>query len=156
MLGTLQLNCLVCSCKPTEPATRYSRRLQVETCLNIRRGRITDDEAGHLWKILCSMDETFEYNQLRPSNRAHRHFDATCMYIFAQPSGVAHSPTPILGQLKSRPPRHSHPFAMSIKNDKVLEEEDLLTTAALVQRCLRLDPKSRATAEDLLQWERAV
>lgn len=30
-------------------------------------------------------------------------------------------------------------------------EEDVLATAAFMQRCLRLNPKDRATAEELLQ-----
>ncbi len=48
---------------------------------------------------------------------------------------------------------------MSLRNYKVLEEEDVLATATFMQRCLRLDPKNRATAEELLQdtwWQGAA
>jgi len=40
---------------------------------------------------------------------------------------------------------------MSLRNYKVLKEEDVLVMAAFMHRCLRLDPKSRAAAEELLQ-----
>jgi hypothetical protein len=47
---------------------------------------------------------------------------------------------------------------MSLRNYNVLKEEDVLATAAFMQRCLRLDPKNRATAEELLQdtWWKGV
>ena len=47
---------------------------------------------------------------------------------------------------------------MSLRNYKALEEEDVLATATFMQRCLRLDPKNRATAEELLQdtWWQGV
>jgi serine/threonine protein kinase len=63
-----------------------------------------------------------------------------------------------LGNLKSRPPNFRNPFTTSLRNYNVLKEEDVLATAAFMQRCLRLDPKNRATAEELLQdtWWKEV
>ena len=45
---------------------------------------------------------------------------------------------------------------MSLRNYKVLEESDVLVTAALMRRCLRLDPTQRPSARELLEdawWE---
>jgi hypothetical protein len=45
---------------------------------------------------------------------------------------------------------------MSLRNYEALSEEDVLATAAFMHRCLRLDPKNRASAVELLQdtrWE---
>jgi serine/threonine protein kinase len=64
-----------------------------------------------------------------------------------------------LGDLKAHPPVLNNPFARSLRNYKVLQEADVLTTAAIVQRCMRLNPKDRATAEELLQdpwWQGAA
>jgi len=55
------------------------------------------------------------------------------------------------GNLNAHVPIFNNPFAMSLRNYKVLQEEDVLATAKIMQRCLRLNPKDRAGAEELLQ-----
>jgi serine/threonine-protein kinase SRPK3 len=40
---------------------------------------------------------------------------------------------------------------MSLRNCEALSEEDVLATVAFMHRCLRLDPKNGASAEELLQ-----
>jgi len=53
--------------------------------------------------------------------------------------------------LKAHPPIFNNAFARSLRNDEVLEEEDVLATAKIMQRRLRLHPADRLTAEVLLQ-----
>ena len=55
------------------------------------------------------------------------------------------------GDLAKHPRRYSYPFEKCIRNYKVMPEEDVLSTAALMRRCLRLDPGARASAEELLE-----
>lgn len=43
-----------------------------------------------------------------------------------------------------------YPFKISIRNYKVIEEADVLSTAALMRRCLCLDPSQLASAAELL------
>ncbi|KAG1784135.1 kinase-like protein [Suillus placidus] len=54
-----------------------------------------------------------------------------------------------IGYLKSAL-REDQPFETSIRCYHVIEEEDVLSTAALMRRCLRLDPTNRASAAELL------
>jgi serine/threonine protein kinase len=65
------------------------------------------------------------------------------------------------GDLNTHPPIFNNPFAASLRNYKVkvLQEADVLATAKIMQRCLRLNPKDRASAEELLQdpwWQGAA
>lgn len=39
---------------------------------------------------------------------------------------------------------------MSVRELGVVEEKDVRPTVALLQRCLRIDPENRASAEELL------
>ena len=55
------------------------------------------------------------------------------------------------GKLKTCAPIFNNPFDRSLRNYNVLEEADVLATAKIMKRCLRLNPKDRATAEELLQ-----
>lgn len=52
---------------------------------------------------------------------------------------------------KADVPILDNPFAASLRNYKVIDEEDVLATAKIMQRCLRLNPDDRATAMELLQ-----
>ena len=54
------------------------------------------------------------------------------------------------GNLKANPPLFDYPFEISIRSYEVVEEADVLSTAAFMRRCLRLDPKKRASAAELL------
>ncbi len=54
------------------------------------------------------------------------------------------------GNLKGNPPILDYPFDLSIKRLKVVDEADVLPIAALMRKCLRLDPAQRATAAELL------
>ena len=55
------------------------------------------------------------------------------------------------GDLKAHLPIFNNPFTRSLRNYNVLQEADVLTTAKIMQRCLRLNPKDRVTVEELLQ-----
>ena len=51
-----------------------------------------------------------------------------------------------------RPKIWDYPFQQSINVHKVLEkEEDIKGTAAIMTRCLHLDPAKRASAAELLE-----
>ncbi|KAG1855329.1 kinase-like protein [Suillus subalutaceus] len=52
---------------------------------------------------------------------------------------------------KADVPIFDNPFAASLRNYKVIKEEDVIATAKIMQRCLRLNPDDRATAMELLQ-----
>lgn len=91
-----------------------------------------DAAAGHLWQMMCFTGEEFEPKQLSWSHRAMQYFEETACY------------------LKQNPPRLQNPFEMSLRNYKTIGEEDVLETATLMRRCLRLDPDDRPSAEQLL------
>jgi len=55
------------------------------------------------------------------------------------------------GQLRSDAPILNNPFASRLRHFQLLQEADVLATAKIMQRCLRLNPKDRLTAEELLQ-----
>ncbi|KAG2035067.1 kinase-like domain-containing protein [Suillus americanus] len=55
------------------------------------------------------------------------------------------------GNFKANVPISDNPFASSTRNYKVIKDEDVLATAKIMQRCLRLNPDDRATAMELLQ-----
>ncbi|KAG0703071.1 kinase-like protein [Suillus ampliporus] len=85
-----------------------------------------------LWQMIGYTGEDFSPEQLAVSERAAELFDETCY-------------------LKSNPPIHDHPFELSIRAYEVVKEEDVRSTAALMRRCLRLDPANRASAAELLE-----
>jgi serine/threonine protein kinase len=63
---------------------------------------------------------------------------------------VLNSINGIVGNLRADPDLIDYPFELSLRVYNVIEESDILSTAALMRRCLRLDPKDRASAEELL------
>lgn len=92
---------------------------------------------GHLWQMLC-----FTRGQVNSSKFGTQYFD-----LAVKPNDIDNS----FCDLKAHAPVFNNPFARSLRNYKVLQEADVLTTANIMQRCLRLNPKDRATAEELLQ-----
>ncbi|KAF8957039.1 kinase-like domain-containing protein [Flammula alnicola] len=101
-----------------------------------------DEPTGHLWQMLCFTRERMTREQVNSSNLGAQYFDLT-----VKPNDIDNP----FCDLKAHPPVFNNPFARSLRNYKVLEEADVLATAKIMQRCLRLNPKDRATAEELLQ-----
>jgi serine/threonine-protein kinase SRPK3 len=97
--------------------------------------------------------ERFTAEQLQASNDADLYFDSTCSSSFPPITCIINSVHTSTGTLKSRLPKFRNPFALSLRNYKVLPEPDVLATAAFIERCLRLDPKNRPSAEELLEDE---
>ncbi|KAK0211824.1 hypothetical protein IW262DRAFT_1280297, partial [Armillaria fumosa] len=81
--------------------------------------------AGHLGQMICFTDDESE-----PKEYALYHLH--------------------LGYLKQKPPLIRQQLEKSLRNYKVLSEEDVLVTASFMRRCLRLDPDDRRSAEQLL------
>ncbi|SJK98279.1 uncharacterized protein ARMOST_01542 [Armillaria ostoyae] len=90
-----------------------------------------DEPNFMLYQMICYTGEDFGSQQLLVSPLAGQFFDSTC-------------------NLKANPPILDFPFDLSIKRLKVIEEADVLPIAALMRRCLRLDPAQRASAAELL------
>jgi len=98
---------------------------------------LLDTVGGHLWRMQCFTDEKFEPEQLKNSELGFTYFDSSC-------------------QLKSRPPMFSHTITKILANFNILDSEQLRTTTSFLHRCLRLDPRKRASAGELLDdpfWE---
>ncbi|KAK0455646.1 kinase-like protein [Desarmillaria tabescens] len=90
------------------------------------------DEPNHiLYQMLCYTCKDIRAQQLMVSALADQFFDTNC-------------------NLKAIPRLMDYPFEISIRSYKVIEEADVLSTAALMLRCLRLDPAQRASADELL------
>ncbi|KAK0430418.1 kinase-like protein [Armillaria borealis] len=92
-----------------------------------------DEPNFMLYQMICFTGEDFGSQQLSVSPLAGQFFDSTCTC-----------------NLKANPPILDFPFDLSIKRLKVIEEADVLPIAALMRRCLRLDPAQRASAAELL------
>ncbi|KAK0441957.1 kinase-like protein [Armillaria borealis] len=90
-----------------------------------------DEPNFMLYQMICYTGEDFASEQLSVSPLAGQFFDSTCA-------------------LKGDPPVLDYPFDLSIKRFKVVEEADVLPIAALMRRCLRLNPAQRASAAELL------
>ncbi|KAJ7435298.1 kinase-like protein [Mycena galericulata] len=83
--------------------------------------------------ILLTSDESFRAALLSVCPLAGEYFNATC-------------------QLKKEPPIFQWPLEDVIgRNAKAMPSNDVSAMAALMRRCLRLNPDDRATAEELLQ-----
>ncbi len=103
-----------------------------------------------LYQMICYTGEDFGSQQLSVSPLAGKFFDSTCTRAFLNPNVRCSSSTISTGNLKANPPILDYPFDVSIKRLKVVEEADVLPIAALMRRCLRLDPAQRASAAELL------
>ncbi|KAF8874331.1 kinase-like domain-containing protein [Infundibulicybe gibba] len=90
-----------------------------------------DEENYMLYQMMCHTCENFEPEQLTVSPLAAKFFNNTC-------------------DLKSKPPMIDYPLEIPIRSYKILQEEDVLSMAAFMRRCLRLDPAHRASAAELL------
>ncbi|KAJ6453131.1 kinase-like protein [Mycena sanguinolenta] len=82
--------------------------------------------------ILFTSEESFRAAQLNVCPRAAEYFNPSC-------------------QLKKEPPIFRWPLEDIIDIYKTIPPVDIPPMAALMYRCLRLNPDERATAEDLLQ-----
>ncbi|KAF8903165.1 kinase-like protein [Gymnopilus junonius] len=90
------------------------------------------DEPNYIiYQMLCYTCEDISAEQLMVSAFADQFFDTNCNF-------------------KAIPRLMDYPFEISIRCYKVIEEADVLSTAALMRRCLRLDPAQRASAAELL------
>ncbi|KAF8808766.1 kinase-like protein [Phlegmacium glaucopus] len=98
-----------------------------------------DEPTGHLWQMLCFTRERMTREQVNSSKLGAQYF--------VHPNDIDDP----FCYLKAHAPIFNNPFAMSLRNYGVLQEPDVLATAKIMQRCLRLNPKDRATAEELLQ-----
>jgi serine/threonine protein kinase len=63
---------------------------------------------------------------------------------------VLNSINAIIGNLRADLQLINYPFELSLRVYNVIEESDIVFTATLMRRCLHLDPKDRASAEELL------
>ncbi|TFK33777.1 kinase-like protein [Crucibulum laeve] len=90
-----------------------------------------DPEHFMLYHMVCYTGEQFRAEQLMVSSRAARFFDTEC-------------------NLRTSPPLIKYPLEVAIRRYKVIEEPDIYSTAALMRRCLRLNPENRASASELL------
>lgn len=100
-----------------------------------------DAPGGHLWQMMCFTGERFTPEQLQASTNASQYFDPTTCW------------------LKSHHPNFTNPFTLSLANYKTLQENEVASVAALMKRCLRLNPENRPSAQELLKdpfWEGVV
>ncbi|EDR12577.1 uncharacterized protein LACBIDRAFT_311104 [Laccaria bicolor S238N-H82] len=97
-----------------------------------------DEPTGHLWQMLCFSCERMTCDRVNTSKLGAHYFEPAV-------------DNPMFCDLKAHPPKINHPYPLSIRNYKVMEEKDNLATSLLMRRCLRLNPEDRATAEELLQ-----
>ncbi|EDR12112.1 uncharacterized protein LACBIDRAFT_311109 [Laccaria bicolor S238N-H82] len=97
-----------------------------------------DEPTGHLWQMLCFTRERMLSDQVNSSKLGAHSFEPSV-------------DNPMFSDLKAHPTIFNNPFTLSLRNYKVMGEEDVLATANIIKRCLRLNPKDRATAEELLQ-----
>ncbi|EIM81026.1 kinase-like protein [Stereum hirsutum FP-91666 SS1] len=84
-----------------------------------------------LYQIMVYTCEDFWPGQLAVSKLSGDYFDET-------------------GNLKAHPPMFNYPFDVAIKRSKVLGDDDADALAAIMGRCLCLNPATRATASELL------
>ncbi|KZT01010.1 kinase-like protein [Laetiporus sulphureus 93-53] len=90
-----------------------------------------NDTSNLLYQMICYTGEDFSEEQLRIGAQAAEFFDTTC-------------------NLRENPTLYNYSFEICIRSYKVIEEADVLSTARLMRRCLRLDPAERASAVELL------
>lgn len=110
-----------------------------------------DEVESMLHQMLCFTGEDFEPEQLMSYKKAPTYIDTTCKFgnipdlLFTMLDDLCS------GNLRKQPDLFDYPFELSIRNSKVLEkEEDVVSTAAIMQKCLKLDPAQRLSAEELL------
>lgn len=99
-----------------------------------------NEPTGHLWQMLCFTRENMIRMQVESSRLGTEYFILDKNNDVDNPFCNFKADVPIL----------DNPFAASLRNYKVIDEEDVLATAKIMQRCLRLNPDDRATAMELL------
>ncbi|KAI0315034.1 kinase-like domain-containing protein [Amylostereum chailletii] len=90
-----------------------------------------DEPSNMLYQMLCYTCDDMYAAQLTASRLAPLYFNSDC-------------------ELKTKPEIRLIPFQFSIRPYKVLKEEDVIATADLMHRCMRIDPADRESAADLL------
>lgn len=99
--------------------------------------------------MICHTGEDFGEEQLTASPLAGTYFDLTCMIpLTCTAPKFNYIRT---GNLKSRRTLLNYSFELALRNQDILDEPDILSTAALMKRCLHLDPADRASAQGLLK-----
>ncbi|KIK60414.1 hypothetical protein GYMLUDRAFT_167856, partial [Collybiopsis luxurians FD-317 M1] len=91
----------------------------------------------HLWDMQCVTEESFQLEQLGNSRLGHTYFNDSC-------------------QLRFHPPLASNTIFEILSNSNILDTAQLQASASFIHRCLRLNPRDRASAEELLDdpfWE---
>jgi serine/threonine protein kinase len=105
-----------------------------------------------LYQMICHTGEDFSEEQLTASPLAGKYFDLTCTI-----SLTCYYYPPLkfnairTGNLRSHPTLLDYSFELALRNQDILDEPDVLSTAALMKKCLHLDPADRASADDLLK-----
>ncbi|KAF8067837.1 kinase-like domain-containing protein, partial [Lyophyllum atratum] len=108
---------------------------------------LDDETTCHLWQMLCFSQGRVTREQVEASKLGTQYFDI--------PDNADDS----FCNLKGRPTIYNSPFWSLLKRYNVLEEADVFATATFMQRCLRLNPNERATAQELLDdpwWQDAA
>ncbi|GLB34428.1 putative kinase-like protein [Lyophyllum shimeji] len=106
-----------------------------------------DKSTAHLWQMLCTTQERIPREMIEKSQLGPHYFNLPC------------NPEELYCDLKVDMAVEANPFRALLKRHRILNDEDLSSTAKIMQRCLRLDPKERATAQELLQdpwWQGAA
>src|SRR5882762_1403968 len=85
-----------------------------------------DAPTAHLWQMMVFTGERFTAEQLQASNDADLYFDSTCSSSFPPITCIINSVHTSTGTLKSPLPKFRNPFALSLRNYKVLPEPDVL------------------------------
>ncbi|KAF8077002.1 kinase-like domain-containing protein [Lyophyllum atratum] len=98
-----------------------------------------DDTAMHLWLMLSRTRERLTRAQVEASKLGTQYFDLPA------------SPGDPFCNLKTSPRLYDSPFLAILQEYGGMEVEDERAMAAIMQRCLRLDPRERATARELLE-----
>ncbi|KIM80030.1 hypothetical protein PILCRDRAFT_542341 [Piloderma croceum F 1598] len=101
-----------------------------------------DKTTAHLWQMLCSTRDRITREQVAASELGALYFD-----LAVNPDDVDNP----FCELKARPRIYNSPFTAILERYNILEGQDVLATANIMRRCLRLNPKDRATAKELLQ-----
>ena len=101
-----------------------------------------------LYQMICHTGEDFGEEQLTASPLAGTYFDLTYMISLTYTAPKFNYIR--TGNLKSRRTLLNYSFELALRNQDILDEPDVLSTAALMKRCLHLDPADRASAQGLL------
>jgi len=105
-----------------------------------------DAPTGHLWQMLCFTQEQMTREQVDSSKLGDKYFvkpndigNPFCLsFCFGNSCCCCITYATNTGQLRSDAPILNNPFALSLRHFQVLQEADVLSTARVMRRCLRL------------------